>query len=900
MKSIISLLVAVVIVMTMGIQTGFSQTEQSGLKANVKLTVDQSLLSITEERTLKVKVDFGRTVDLNKLKWTFGGKEFSEWKQWDNEAEEYSGESFISIVKKPRFSGSSTVIEAEFKFGLPYGTTDLSPRTIRILYPELIGEYELEAIDLQSKESASTTLKLNVYNEYLKYEEMKPTIEDVFSKAREGRYLAYKTLGKSTEGRDLHFVMIAKDKMAIDKYLNETLPTALENPTELLKKLENGTIGDYQVPIWFNNIHPDEIEGVDAQVELLKKFALEDEVSFKTTDEQGIKQDVKLNINEVLDHVIILLNFTHNPDGRAKNKRHNAEEFDLIRDNAFQTQVETIAVNQELAKWTPLSFIELHGYIEDFIIEPGTPPHNPNYEYDLLAESMVNQAHAMGRAGVANSKIESYTIPQLDYGIGWDDFTPSYTTSFAMLHGSLGHIIEVPTLSQDSLYAALYVGIGAIDFVVKQKDELFKKQLMLFKRGIDGEDNREVDKWFVNSKGEEIGRNRGEHPNFFPDYYVIPKDGVLQKNALEAANMIDYLLRHGLKVEETTETVSINGVPYPVGTYVIPMKQAKRGLINAILYPGENLSDWEVTNDKIVVNFPALHGFDCIEVRQVNAFKDKTKIVTVNQKPKTTIQAKVDSYIISNSNNDAIKVVNELLQDGKKVKLVLKDAGNIQTGDFLVRTKDLLAYVNNYSLDVIPSEGSLETIALTQPKIAVLGTAYSRFVIKELGFPVVNVKEADIIFDDAGQVTKEILRDKAYIGVGQEALYTIKEAGFLQGYDYHEGNNWYEGLLQTNVKKSLYTAGYEAKEPFYVSSGSWITAVPDEADVLIKVADNNHFIAGFWPGFEEAQGKILAFTTYYDDQPFTLFANDLTFRAHSKSSFRLLANSFFITSISAN
>ncbi|MBB4823414.1 murein tripeptide amidase MpaA [Sporosarcina luteola] len=901
MKKYFILLLTLVMVATPGFQTGAAQTEHSTLKTNTpQLRVDQTQLSITEERTIKVQVDFGKKVDLHKLQWTFGGKKLNEWRQWDDEAGEYSGSSFISINKKPNYSKKSTVIETEITFGLPYGTADLSPRTIRGLYPELVGEYKLEVQDIQSKKVASTTLKLNIYDEFTKYEEIKPTINDVFTKAKKDRYLEYKSLGTSSEGRDIHFVILAKDENAVDNYLTETLPTALSNPGSLLRKLEKGTMGDYQVPIWFNNVHPDEVEGVDGQLELLKKLALEDEISFKTTDDHGNEHDVTLKLNEVLDHVIILFNFTSNPDGRVANERLNAEEFDLIRDSAYQTQVETIAVSQELAKWTPLSFIELHGYYEEFIIEPATAPHNPNYEYDLLVDGLLGQAHAMGRAGIANSKFESYLIPHLDYESGWDDITPSYPTNFAMLQGSLGQVIEIPTLSQDSLYATFHLGLGAIDFVAKQKDALFKKQLTLFKRGIDGEDNREVDKWLVNAKGEEIGRNRGDYTNFFPDYYIIPKNRELQKNALEATNMIKYLLRHGLKVEETTTAVTFNGVTYPKGTYVVPMNQAKRGFIHAILYPGENLSDWEVTNDKIVVNFPALHGFDSVEVHQAKLFKDKTSPLTEIQKPETIIQSNVDTYIISNTNNDAIKVVNELLMDGKKVELVFKDAGKIQSGDYLVRTQDLLGYVNEYSLDVIPAESLLDTVELKQPKVAVLGSPESKFVIKELGFPIVNVEEATIIFDDAGNATKDSLRDKAYVGVGEGSLYFVKETGLLPGYDYHEGNNWYEALFQTDVEKSLYTAGYGAKEPFYVSSGTWITSVPPDADVLLTITDSDYFISGFWPGFEEAQGNVLAFTTYYNDQPFTLFANDLTFRAHTKHSYRLLANSFFLSSTKAD
>ncbi|MBO0960030.1 hypothetical protein J1P26_09870 [Neobacillus sp. MM2021_6] len=105
---------------------------------------------------------------------------------------------------------------------------------------------------------ASTTVKLNVYDEFLFYHQLKTEIDQIFAQANQlpNRYLKYQSLGKSVQGRDLHFVILAKDKNAVDNYLNKTLPTALENPESLVEKLENGTMGHYQVPIWFNNIHP--------------------------------------------------------------------------------------------------------------------------------------------------------------------------------------------------------------------------------------------------------------------------------------------------------------------------------------------------------------------------------------------------------------------------------------------------------------------------------------------------------------------------------------------------------------------------------------------------------------------------------------------------------------------
>ncbi|MBO0960029.1 hypothetical protein J1P26_09865 [Neobacillus sp. MM2021_6] len=340
----------------------------------------------------------------------------------------------------------------------------------------------------------------------------------------------------------------------------------------------------------------------------MKKFALRDEVPFHTVKD-GQKRTVTLNVDEVLENVIFLFMFTNNPDGRVANTRRNTNGFDLNRDNNFQTQVETQLWTQEIAKWTPLTFLDMHGYIGGFLIEPTTPPHNPNYEYDLLYNHMIEQAHSMGQAGVGNSSFHSYLIPALDYKAGWDDMSVAYTPMYAMLHGSLGHTIEIPALSQKGFRAMVGTGLGAVHFVTKNKDALYKNQLEIFKRGVNGEDNRAVDKYFVNASGEQIGRIRGKSNHFFPDYYLIPIYKSQQKNILEAHKLVQYLLRNGVKVKQTMKYMKINGRMYPKGSFVIPMNQAKRGVANAMLYKGDNVSDWGAMYDTFLVNFPDLRGF---------------------------------------------------------------------------------------------------------------------------------------------------------------------------------------------------------------------------------------------------------------------------------------------------
>ncbi len=117
--------------------------------------------------------------------------------------------------------------------------------------------------------------------------------------------------------------------------------------------------------------------------------------------------------------------------------------LDPNRDTGFQVNPETQAIVRQIHKWNPISVLDIHGFVSGFLIEPATPPHDPNFEYDLLADIMLEKAHEMGRAGIANSKYERYTIPKVHWGDGWDDSFSGYTAVYAMYHGILGHTIEI-------------------------------------------------------------------------------------------------------------------------------------------------------------------------------------------------------------------------------------------------------------------------------------------------------------------------------------------------------------------------------------------------------------------------------------------------------------------------
>jgi murein tripeptide amidase MpaA len=862
-----------------------------------QLQVSQSLLSMTEARDVTVEVDLGYQADLSKLQWTFGGKPLSEWKKWNNEKGDFTGDAYITFKEQPQYIEGTNKIKAVLHFDLLFGTDDLSPRNIRVKYPQFMNNYELAVTDAEKGTKASASLKLNVYDSYRKYEEIKPAIDQIFKDKKDNRYAEYQSIGKTVEGRDMHLVVLAKDKAAVDTYLNKTLPQALENPEQLQKDIQSGKLKNYQVPIWFNNIHPDEAPGVDAMIDLLQQFVTKDTISYQTMDQNGKEQTVTLDVNDALNNFIFVFNLAHNGDGRVHNTRHNANGFDLNRDNGNQTQIESINVTKEIAKWTPLSFLDFHGFVKGFLIEPCTPPHNPNFEYDLLMDGMMDNAHAMGRAGIVNTAYEKYEIPALDYKNGWDDATTAYTAMFAMFHGAMGHTIEIPDLNEESNKALIYAGLGAVKYALDNKERLYMNQLEIFKRGVNGDDNKAVDQWLVNQEGKVIGRDRGEHESFFPNYYVLPVAKSLQKNALEVYNMVEYLIRNGIQVEKTTKEVVVDGVQYPKGSFIVPMHQAKRGLANAVLSDGEDVSDWEAMYDSVITNFPDLRGFTRYEIYQQNAFEHAAQPVERVNKPAVEMKRKVKTYVVHNTNNDAVKLVNELLSKGKEVRYVTQNKLGYRQGDFVVKYEDLLSVSHKYVVEAKPYYGKLLSKKLEKKTVAAAGSMASRFVLKELGFPVATEAESSIVVDDQGKA--KIEKGKTYIFSGGGALKYVKDQNVLPGFEFGNTDFYHEGILKMKVTPNqVYTSGYGNQEWIYTASGTWVKSLPKEAQVLLRVSDEAEFYkAGWWPGKEQVKGQVMAFSWQKDGYNVVAYANDLTFRAHTQQSYRFLSNAIFANSL---
>ena len=543
-------------------------------------------------------------------------------------------------------------------------------------------------------------------------------------------------------------IAVAKTEKTVDSYLNETVPTMNNDPEKLIDKYKDADPEDIDmVNVYYqNNVHADEVTGTDTEIQLItdlidggqdgkkinyKSWTLDDmDLGYRDNtegykksetghvvkegyngrfNETDARQAKVFDTGEALDSFIFVTNITNNPDGKAGMRRVNRYAFDLNRDAVFSTMPETTAVIKDLMKWDPLVMNEWHGYVQNMLIEPCTAPHDPAYDYDLLASSMQNLTYAAGLAVTANTAYDTFLVPWDHYDGGdWDDGGTIYAPMFAELLGTFGYTIEFPHANTDSLEAGNVINYAMIDELLHGETEFFpgnrlngaledvdgnmrdshevdiidksmRKNTVLAKletklRGINNVDSMAADKYFIdkkiNSEGQKedkvVGRARPVDENgntlpFFPDYIVVPV-GDAQYNVAEGIKGINQLKGWGIEVDVSTKDVEYKGQTIPAGSYVLNMKQANRNVIFEVMSKGYDATNFADMYADIYCNLPDVRGFDSIQVYGEDVFKGKLKEQPEIIKKTANIQGTVDEYVVFKSQStDAVRFVNLLL-----------------------------------------------------------------------------------------------------------------------------------------------------------------------------------------------------------------------------------------------
>lgn len=829
----------------------------------------------------------------NKISWTLDNKPISEWKTWKMEDGTFSGDPFVTIEEK--VEGNDLKLSLKFNELFSQDLSLRTPNNIRRTYRNFMGNHELVGVS----EDLGLTIRKNIilrpYEDFHTHDEMLASIEKSRQEAKDDRLVQIETIGKSAQGRDVKLGIISSDQKSIDDYLNTTNPKALTKPAEMLAALKNGTL-DYKLPILINNTHADEQPAIDIITGLFNTFATKDLISFQTTDANGLAKNVTLSVKELLKKFIFLFDFTENPDGDVANTRALANGIDPNRDTSYQANPETRTVAGLINKWNPIALYDIHGFVKEFLIEPATPPHDPNFEYDLLSENMLENAHLMGRAGVANSKYDSYIIPKLDWGDGWDDSFSGYTGVYAMYHGILGHTIEIPEGNQESYKAGYHAVLGGISYLSQNPDKLMEMRLNFYLRGINKVEDPKAENELVGPDGKVVGRIKNGQKKFFPDYYVIPMGLDKNNDSQQAFNMIEYFKRNGVTLKELKEDVG----NYKKGDLVVDMAQAKRGYANHILYKGSNESAWSAMYAELLVNFPDMRGFKAEAVFKDKLFDGKLGDVTALRATRTSeINHSAPYYVIANTSDSAVKAVNQAIRQGKKVYLT-DDGYIVDTPTFENLLGDYAIYGD--ALYKVPNGPSLKALKVYSPPhqfywAGVDSPTHTALALKNLGFDLVDTpEEADVVVLESNNFDKSLVGLKPTIVVGGSAMQRLEKLGLIDGFDAEKfsGGSDFEGLMKAIIDdQDPLTSGYNKNDLFYSNSGNWIAKVPANFKTLATIAGSDYYIAGWWPGNEKLANKIVAISGKYNENPLFVYAGNPTNRLHTIHFYRWISNAVF-------
>lgn len=754
----------------------------------------------------------------------------------------------------------------------------------------------------------ATERKHSLFNpekyDYITYDSLKDKLEGF---EKDSKRVDLDITGQSSEGKDLYTVTIGEPQSQQSEKKYKFLRKLMNNnPKKAQSYLKANP--DIKAPILIHaSIHGTEFVGTDAAIRLIERFGFENDTETK----------------EILKNFTLVINVNANPDGRIEATRFNAEGIDLNRDFITQSQPETQAAVKQIAELNPLVLLDLHGYVKQRgeanhpgLILPGTPPHNPNYEYDLLYKWMNEQAEAMETQLVSereNYETELYTtmegthIPLRDSPSGWDVYPPIYTPAYAMLHGGYGYTLEAPTNDLDGVKWQVDAVTGALKYALDHKQEMMHDQIKIFERGVSGEHPNNED-------------------NFYPESYIIPEE---KTDSTAVTQVINHLIKNDIKVEKAAHSFTAEGEHYEKGAYIIDLHQAKAGLANAFLWNGEDITnDIDAMYDISAWNLPELWGFEAVEVStdltvqtsQVRKVKDQGKLIGKGP------------YKIPNNSVNAVNLVNTLLSEDVTIK---KD----QEGHFYAEGKQnkLQQAVKESGLTLYTEQVPKQSDRLKSVEIAIVedggmgkvqSHAGTRLSLERLGFSVTEVHPRDIankgledfdalvysatanlVSSNLSEANKEFGLENAdevkkfyqnvksfvenngsFIAVGAGGSQVAASAGLTE-VQVHRASSSSNGIVKVDYLDSPLTSGYKKDDIGFVYGPVWYSNTENTEVAAAFSGKNDFFLAGHWKGSETAKEK--AVMVKEKDQPVTLIGIEAGFRNHTDYLFRLLSNSIF-------
>jgi hypothetical protein len=416
--------------------------------------------------------------------------------------------------------------------------------------------------------------------------------------------LHWSKIGESVSGRDLLGVVVnaldtPEQQQAFARW--QQLRSLMFSDPAQAQSLLASWGSNVKLPMFIEaNIHGNEEEGTDAMMQVVRDLAT-------------LPYGANPTVDDLLDHAIVVLIPTTNPDGRTNGVRRNPNGFDLNRDFLVQSQPEVRANATFQLQWLAPVGLAMHGYYSPTLVDGLTKPHNPGIEYDLFVRWNQRRLDA-NEAAYTNAGM-GIIRPVNDWGAsgwfspkpvgppyaeGWDDWGPFYTQTYMAFYGVDSSTMEMCDSDDgcDGRFGskrAQYIGFySSADFWVENRQQILRDQLEIFRRGVTDaprgdccEDSLVAGRGFTEDQHNWMVE--------YPTAYVIPFVGsstsTAQRSDAEANRMAQWLLDNGIEVHRTTADVTWSGQTFPAGSYVVWLDQPLRGVAMTTLGAGQDVSD---------------------------------------------------------------------------------------------------------------------------------------------------------------------------------------------------------------------------------------------------------------------------------------------------------------------
>ncbi|WP_019886055.1 M14 family zinc carboxypeptidase [Streptomyces purpureus] len=722
-----------------------------------------------------------------------------------------------------------------------------------------------------------------------------------------GDRVSAEVAGYSAGGHALYLVTVTAPESAAQSREQERMRELIENAPAAAAK-DRRVKAAYRTPVFINNnIHGNEWEGTDAALKLIERLA-------KAKDRKTA---------DLLARTRIHLNMTANPDGRIAGTRANGNGFDLNRDFITGSQPEARAIRRIAIDKQPAVMLDLHGYVNGTLIEPTTPPHGENYEYDLFLKNSYANALGMEKAvnglGYTPAKdgVRPAVIPFRDEKEGWDDWPPIFTPQYMPFQGAVAaHTIEFPMAVNNEEYdtlpvvelrrrASINVAVAGaamratLDYTYRNRASVLADQIETFRRGAAGEAQRPVSERTV--PGVPGIGPEDVYTTTFPKAYVIPA-GRTQRSATAAARLVDHLLVNDVKVIRAGKGFRLGGRAYAAGSYVVDMRQPKRGLANVILAEGRDIStDVSTMYDISGWSLGLLWG---ASVDKVTRGPVKVPGRQVLAAAPTGHVAPGGDLLLRLDDPKELTALNALLAQGVSVR------GTGNGGAVVPASARGRARVLADRLGVVFTATRERGVApLKRTRIAAAVSAGELTALREMGFETVPVSteilnagfdwgRADVLYVsqglDHGELTPAARAAFAasgvgVVGLGAQGAAFNKAAGLLK-VTAVEGNGAANGVVRVRNAGGPVTGGAPAHS--FVYSPLWFTALGAGVRADQTYGTGAPLVSGHWRpaengtgGPRNAAGQASVVSGHAKGAPVVLFGTEPLFRDHPKGLF---------------